>query len=171
MGNDHTSRKGQLVLEGDTATLIFRRVLRHAPAHVWDAIATPEGLKEWLMKPPVALGVRRAYQIERSADEAEALRRLCIVRVDGGKISITHPSYSAGGRQFASCGDPDRAAGGGEPALLGADPGRALVGLSARADLVVVGRHARHPGLPGAGSVRHAVLNHAHGPVATVPSV
>ena len=28
-------------------------------------------------------------------------------------------------------------------------PGRALVGLSARADLVVVGRHAKHPGLPG----------------------
>jgi nucleotide-binding universal stress UspA family protein len=50
-------------------------------------------------------------------------------------------------------------------------PGRVLVGLSARADLVVVGRHAKHPGLPGAGSVRHAVLNHAHGPVVTVPSV
>ena len=49
-------------------------------------------------------------------------------------------------------------------------PGRALVGLSARADLVVIGRHAKHPGLPGPGSVRHAVLNHAHGPVAVVPS-
>ena len=48
-------------------------------------------------------------------------------------------------------------------------PGRALVGLSARADLVVLGRHARHPALPGPGSVRHAVLNHAHGPVAVVP--
>ena len=46
-------------------------------------------------------------------------------------------------------------------------PGRALAGLSARADLVVIGRH---PGLPGPGSVRHAVLNHAHGPVAVVPS-
>ncbi len=49
-------------------------------------------------------------------------------------------------------------------------PGRALVGLSARADLVVIGRHTRHPGLQGPGSVRHAVLNHAHGPVAVVPS-
>ncbi len=49
-------------------------------------------------------------------------------------------------------------------------PGRALVGLSARADLVVIGRHTKHPGLPGPGSVRHAVLNHAHGPVAVVPS-
>jgi nucleotide-binding universal stress UspA family protein len=48
-------------------------------------------------------------------------------------------------------------------------PGRALVGLSARADLVVIGRHARHPGLQGPGSVRHAVLNHAHGPIAVVP--
>ena len=46
-------------------------------------------------------------------------------------------------------------------------PGRALVGLSARTDLVVIGRRAAHH---GAGSVMHAVLSHAHGPVATVPS-
>jgi nucleotide-binding universal stress UspA family protein len=46
-------------------------------------------------------------------------------------------------------------------------PGRALADLSARADLVVLGRH---PGLPGPGSVRHAGLNHAHGPIAIVPS-
>jgi nucleotide-binding universal stress UspA family protein len=47
--------------------------------------------------------------------------------------------------------------------------GRALVGLSARADLVVIGRHAGHP-VPGPGSVRHAVLNHALDAVAVVPS-
>ena len=47
-------------------------------------------------------------------------------------------------------------------------PGRALVGLSARADLVVLGRH---PAPHGPGTVIHAVLNHAHGPVVTVPSV
>ena len=49
-------------------------------------------------------------------------------------------------------------------------PGRALIGLSARADLVVIGRHDRHPDLQGPGSVRHAVLNHAYGPVVIVPS-
>ncbi len=49
-------------------------------------------------------------------------------------------------------------------------PGRALVGLSARADLVVLGRHPGHGPLPEPGAVRHAVLNHAHGPVVTVPS-
>jgi len=46
-------------------------------------------------------------------------------------------------------------------------PARILVGLSARAGLVVIGRHA---GLQGPGSVRHAVLSHAHGPIAIVPS-
>ncbi len=46
-------------------------------------------------------------------------------------------------------------------------PGRALVGLSARADLVVLGRRSAHH---GPASVMHAVLSHAHGPVVTVPS-
>jgi nucleotide-binding universal stress UspA family protein len=46
-------------------------------------------------------------------------------------------------------------------------PGRALAGLSARADLVVLGRHSAHH---GPGSVINAVLSHAHGPVVTVPS-
>jgi len=46
-------------------------------------------------------------------------------------------------------------------------PGRVLAGLSARADLVVLGRHPAHH---GPGTVIHAVLNHAHGPVVTVPS-
>jgi len=46
-------------------------------------------------------------------------------------------------------------------------PGRALVGLSACTDLVVLGRHAVHH---GPGTVIHAVLNHAHGPVVTVPT-
>ena len=55
-------------------------------------------------------------------------------------------------------------------AVVQGHPGRALVGLSARADLVVLGRHAGQPDLPGPGSVRHAVLNHALDPVAVVPS-
>jgi nucleotide-binding universal stress UspA family protein len=51
--------------------------------------------------------------------------------------------------------------------VLHGHPGRALAGLSARADLVVLGRRAGHH---GSGTVLHAVLNHAHGPVVTVPS-
>ena len=51
--------------------------------------------------------------------------------------------------------------------LVHGHPSRALVGLSARADLVVVGRRSAHH---GPASVMHAVLSHAHGPVVTVPS-
>jgi nucleotide-binding universal stress UspA family protein len=45
-------------------------------------------------------------------------------------------------------------------------PARMLANYSARADLVVIGRH----GDPGIGSVQHALLDHARGPVAIVPS-
>jgi nucleotide-binding universal stress UspA family protein len=54
--------------------------------------------------------------------------------------------------------------------VVNAHPGRLLAGASARADLVVLGRHG-HPAEEGRGvsSVTHAVLSHAHGPVAVVP--
>ena len=45
-------------------------------------------------------------------------------------------------------------------------PARILATYSTRADLVVIGRH----GGPGVGSIQHALLDHAHGPVAVVPS-
>ena len=51
--------------------------------------------------------------------------------------------------------------------LVHAQPARVLVGASARADLVVIGRHG---GESPVGSVIHPVLSHAHGPVAIVPS-
>ena len=41
--------KGTLVEDGAFATLTFVRTYPHAPEHVWDAIATPEGLGAWLM--------------------------------------------------------------------------------------------------------------------------
>ena len=54
--------------------------------------------------------------------------------------------------------------------VVHAHPGRILAGSSARADLVVLGRHGRgDPHVPGVGSVTHAVLSHAHGPVVSVP--
>ena len=52
--------------------------------------------------------------------------------------------------------------------VVHAHPGRVLAGASARADLVVLGKHREHD-RTGVGSVTHAVLNHAHGPVACVP--
>jgi len=49
-------------------------------------------------------------------------------------------------------------------------PARVLASYSAPADLVVLGRHGHPAGPgPGIGSIQHAVLDHAHGPVAIVP--
>jgi len=50
-------------------------------------------------------------------------------------------------------------------------PARVLASYSARTDLVVLGKHGHPAGPgPGIGSIQHAVLDHAHGPVAIVPS-
>src|SRR4029077_3145212 len=50
-------------------------------------------------------------------------------------------------------------------------PARVLASYYARAHLMVIGRHGptARPG-PAIGSIQHAVLDHAHGPVAVVPS-
>jgi nucleotide-binding universal stress UspA family protein len=49
-------------------------------------------------------------------------------------------------------------------------PARMLASYSARADLVVIGRHGGPVTGPVIGAVQHAVLHHARGPVAVVPS-
>jgi nucleotide-binding universal stress UspA family protein len=65
------------------------------------------------------------------------------------------------------------------PDVIRSHPGRVLASYSARADLVVLGRRGSSPapgragaGTDGAGigSTLHAVLDHAHGPVAIVPA-
>jgi nucleotide-binding universal stress UspA family protein len=54
--------------------------------------------------------------------------------------------------------------------VVHAAPGRALAGASARADLVVLGRSRADDSVrPATGAVTHAVLHHAHGPVAVIP--
>jgi nucleotide-binding universal stress UspA family protein len=53
-----------------------------------------------------------------------------------------------------------------EQDIIRGHPARVLAHYSARADLVVIGKHRD----PGIGSVQHALLDHARGPVAVVPS-
>ena len=53
--------------------------------------------------------------------------------------------------------------------IMHAHPGRLLAGASARADLVVLGRSGGGTDGSSVGTVTHAVLHHAHGPVAVVP--
>jgi nucleotide-binding universal stress UspA family protein len=58
------------------------------------------------------------------------------------------------------------------PDVVLGHPAQVLAEYSARADLVIVGRHGGSTGSggrPAIGSIQHAVLNHARGPVAVVP--
>lgn len=55
------------------------------------------------------------------------------------------------------------------PDVVHGHPAQVLSEYSARADLVVLGRRAGSRARPAVGSIQHAVLNHARGPVAIVP--
>jgi nucleotide-binding universal stress UspA family protein len=57
------------------------------------------------------------------------------------------------------------------PDVVRGHPAQVLSEYSARADLVVIGRHGGSSGArPTVGSIQHAVLHHARGPVAVIPS-
>jgi len=43
------SRRGEIIPDGEYATIVFKRILRHSPERVWEAITNPEDLKQWLM--------------------------------------------------------------------------------------------------------------------------
>lgn len=40
---------GEVLIDGDTATLSFRRYLAHPPEMVWAALTDPEALRKWFM--------------------------------------------------------------------------------------------------------------------------
>jgi uncharacterized protein YndB with AHSA1/START domain len=58
------SRKGRAVVDVIDATLTFERVLHHSPEQVWDAVATADGLTEWLMCSEVSIDGRSGGRIE-----------------------------------------------------------------------------------------------------------
>jgi uncharacterized protein YndB with AHSA1/START domain len=47
----HSVRTGSssLKVEGDRATIVLRRFLRHPPSVVWDALTDPDQVREWFM--------------------------------------------------------------------------------------------------------------------------
>ena len=56
--------RGALVEDGEYAILTFRRMYRHSLVHVWEAIATPDGLRSWLMCTHAAIDGRVGGRIE-----------------------------------------------------------------------------------------------------------
>jgi uncharacterized protein YndB with AHSA1/START domain len=65
------SRKGQIIPEGDHVTIIFKRLLRHPPESVWEAITDPAELKEWLMCSSAKIEPRAGGTMEMVAGPAQ----------------------------------------------------------------------------------------------------
>lgn len=45
----NNSTNGELIPHGDHATIIFKRLLHHAPESIWEALTNPAALKDWFM--------------------------------------------------------------------------------------------------------------------------
>lgn len=63
--------KGFLQEDGDYATLVFHRRYPHAAEHVWEAIATPAGLREWLICSHAVIEGRTGGRIELVSGPAQ----------------------------------------------------------------------------------------------------
>jgi nucleotide-binding universal stress UspA family protein len=173
---------------GAFTALILGSVSRYAAAHAPCPVVVVRD-QTTAAHPQVAVGIGDPAEASAALDfafEEASLRKASLIAVHawdsgGGDVSratraMARPGAHAieervAGQLQALLADRQARYPGVEASydLVYGHPGRALVGLSARADLVVLGRHRPDGLLPGPGAVRHAVLNHAHGPVVTVP--
>ena len=105
----------------------------------------------WAWSLPSTGSVGTLTPQERAVMGASDIRAYAATRLESvlGKWQENYPAVQAGWE------------------IVHAHPARVLIGASARADLVVLGRHAAGSSV---GSITHPVVGHAHGPVAIIPS-
>jgi len=158
---------------GAFAAMALGSVSRYAAVHascpvvvVRDSAAATDRL--------VAVGIRSTLDCAAAlafAFEEAHLRKAALLAVHASQDRYTLASEQAALDDLLDdwqCKYPDVNASGD---IVHGHPGRVLADLSAKADLVVLGRHTANDRLvPGPARVIHAVVGHAHGPVATVPS-
>ncbi len=79
--------RGRMIADdADHATVVFEREYPHAIEHVWDAIATPEGLRGWLMCTAVAIDGRVGGAIEMVSGPAHYHSRGTVLRWDPPRV-------------------------------------------------------------------------------------
>jgi uncharacterized protein YndB with AHSA1/START domain len=71
MNPEFEKNKGEVLTEGEYTTLIFKRLLRHPPETVWNAITDPEELKGWLMCSSAKVDYRKGGRVEMVAGPSQ----------------------------------------------------------------------------------------------------
>src|ERR1700761_849480 len=124
----------------------------------------------------VAVGIRNPEDCGAAlafAFEEAQLRKAALLAVHVGHSADSHAADEQAGRTLDDLLGDWRGKYPGVDAsrdVAHGHPGRVLADVSARADLVVLGRHGTNGGrVPGPARVIHAVVSHAHSPVVTVP--
>jgi len=178
---------------GGFAAMLLGSVSRYAAMHARCPVAVVREATSAVIR-EVAVGIRDAHDTTAPlafAFEEAALRGATLVAVHSCGSLLSAPGGPWTGKPAG------RAAAGGEDVseearqdlaealrtwqdkypdvpvrldVVHGHPAKTLASYSARADLVVIGRRGGPVTGPAIGAIQHAVLHHAHGPVAVVPS-
>lgn len=161
---------------GAFAAMILGSVSRYAATHASCPVAVIRDETMGVHR-RVSVGIRDAdscYDALAFAFEEASLRQAALAVVHAWHGPAAHGGQEAAARELSELLASWQARYPGvqvSQEVVHGHPGHVLAGLSARADLTVLGGHAPHGAGPhGPATVTHAVLNHAHGPVVTVPS-
>jgi nucleotide-binding universal stress UspA family protein len=159
---------------GSFAAMTLGSVSRYAAVHAScpvavfrDATAATDRLVVVGIRSPQDCGPALAFAFEEAH-----LRKAALLAVHAWQFPDSRAAEEAAGKLddvLNDCrgGYPDVDA---SRDVVHGHPGKVLADLSARADLVVLGRHSTNGRLaPGPARVIHAVLSHASGSVAIVP--
>ena len=65
--SDNTLKYGQIIPDGQHATIVFKRLLAHSPENIWEAITNPDDLQHWLMCSSATIEARAGGRLEMVA--------------------------------------------------------------------------------------------------------
>ena len=71
MSTTDNSANGELIPHGDRATIIFKRLMHHAPESIWEALTDPAALKDWFMASHAKFDGRVGGDYEMTAGPAQ----------------------------------------------------------------------------------------------------
>jgi len=69
--SDNSTKYGQIIPDGDYATIVFKRIIPHSPENIWEAITNPEDLKQWLFCSSAKIEGRSGGRIEMVSGPAQ----------------------------------------------------------------------------------------------------